>query len=51
MREVDVKTSSGNRQLDGAAKRVAEQMQFRPALGDGEPTDVWISQWITFKIW
>ncbi len=45
-----VKTSSGNTQLDQAAQRVADQMRFRPAQNRDRVTDVWVSQWITFQV-
>lgn len=45
-----VKTSSGNNQLDQAAQRVADQMVFTPAMNRDRQTDVWVSQWITFEV-
>jgi len=44
-----VKTSSGNAQLDDAASTVAESMTFRPAINRDQSTPVWVSQWITFE--
>ena len=46
----EVKTSSGNSQLDQAAQRVADQMSFTPAMNRDRRTDVWVSQWITFEV-
>ena len=45
-----VKTSSGNPELDVAAGQVVEAMRFSPALNRGEPTPVWVAQWITFQV-
>jgi TonB family protein len=45
-----VKTSSGNAQLDAAAQKVANEMRFRAALNRDKKTDVWVSQWITFEV-
>lgn len=45
-----VKTSSGNVQLDEAAQRVADEMRFVPAKNRDKETDVWVSQWITFEV-
>ena len=44
-----VKTSSGDARLDEAGLEVAGTMRFTPALNRDEPTDVWVSQWITFQ--
>lgn len=44
-----VKTGSGNPQLDAAAMEVAETMRFTPARNRDQPTDVWVSQWVTFQ--
>lgn len=44
-----VKTSSGVPAFDEAAFEVAAGMRFEPALNRDEPTDVWVSQWITFE--
>ena len=44
-----IKTSSGLPALDEAAEKVAANMQFEPASNEGVPTDVWVSQWITFR--
>ena len=46
----EIKTSSDNDALDRAAMEVAAQMQFRPARNQGEPTAVWVSQWVTFQV-
>ena len=46
----ELKTTSGNEALDRAAAEVAEQMRFRPASNQGEPTAVWVSQWVTFQV-
>jgi TonB family protein len=46
----EVKTSSGNLQLDEAAQRVASEMNFKPAMNRDKTTDVWVSQWITFEV-
>ncbi|MDE2663129.1 MAG: TonB family protein [Gemmatimonadota bacterium] len=46
----EIKTSSGNDTLDQAAMEVAAQMRFRPASNRGEPTAVWVSQWVTFRV-
>jgi len=45
----EIKTSSGNERLDRAAAEVAESMRFTPALNRDQPTDVWVSQWLTFE--
>lgn len=45
-----VKTSSGNQQLDAAAQKVAGEMEFQPAMNRDKTTDVWVSQWITFEV-
>ena len=46
----EIKTGSGNDALDRAAMEVARQMRFRPARNQGEPTPVWVSQWVTFQV-
>lgn len=46
----ELKTSSGNEALDRAAAEVVRQMRFRPARNRGEPTAVWVSQWLTFQV-
>ncbi|WP_419857706.1 TonB family protein [Candidatus Palauibacter irciniicola] len=46
----EIKTTSGNEALDRAASEVAQQMRFRPASNRGEPTAVWVSQWVTFHV-
>ncbi len=45
-----VKTSSGNTQLDEAAGRVATEMNFTPAKNRDRVTAVWVSQWVTFEV-
>lgn len=44
-----VKTSSGNDDLDCAAMQVADVVEYEPALNQGLPADVWISEWIEFR--
>jgi TonB family protein len=46
----ELKTTSGNEALDRAAAEVVRQMRFRPARNQGEPTAVWVSQWVTFQV-
>jgi TonB family protein len=46
--KVQLDRSSGHEALDEAALRVVEQVEFTPALKDGEPVPVWISFPITF---
>jgi len=46
----EVKTSSGNAQLDEAAGRVVNEMQFSPAKNREKTTAVWVSQWVTFNV-
>ena len=46
----ELKTSSGNEALDRAAAEVVQQMRFRPARNRGEPTAVWVSQWVTLQV-
>jgi len=46
----ELKTTSGNDALDRAAAEVVAQMRFRPARNRGEPTAVWVSQWVTFQV-
>jgi protein TonB len=45
-----VAESSGHEQLDEAAKKVAEKMQFRPAMNRDKKTAVWLSQSIDFSV-
>ncbi len=40
--------SSGHRELDAAALRVAQSVRFRPARNRGEPVSVWVALPITF---
>ena len=49
VRKSEVKTSSGHLLMDEAAARVAGEMQFKPAMNRDKKTDVWVSQWITFR--
>ena len=46
----ELKTTSGNEALDRAAAEVVQQMRFSPARNRGEPTAVWVSQWVTFQV-
>ena len=46
----ELKTSSDNEALDRAAAEVVQQMRFSPARNQGEPTAVWVSQWVTFHV-
>ena len=46
----EIKMSSDNDALDRAAAEVAQQMRFRPASNQGEPTAVWVSQWVSFHV-
>ena len=50
VRNTELKTSSGNSDLDAAAADVVAAMRFEPAMNRDEPTDVWIAQWITFQM-
>ena len=50
VRNTEVKTSSGNGDLDAAAAEVVATMRFEPAMNRDQPTDVWIAQWITFQV-
>ena len=50
VRNTELKTSSGNSDLDAAAADVVAAMRFEPAMNRDEPTDVWIAQWITFQV-
>jgi TonB family protein len=45
-----VKTSSGNLQLDEAAGRVADEMRFTPAQNRDKVVAVWVHQPIAFKV-
>ncbi len=45
-----VKESSGHSALDEAAKRVAAQMEFSPAMNRDKRTAVWVAQPITFEV-
>ena len=50
VRNTELKTSSGNSDLDAAAADVVATMRFEPAMNRDQPTDVWIAQWITFQV-
>lgn len=50
VRNTELKTSSGNSDLDAAAADVVATMRFDPAMNRDQPTDVWIAQWITFQL-
>ena len=44
-----VKTSSGDDDLDCAAMRVGDTMEFEPAKNEDQPAEVWISEWVEFR--
>lgn len=44
-----IRDSSGHEALDEAGQRVAERMEFRPAMNQDEPVAVWVLQPITFR--
>ena len=46
----EVKTSSGNQELDAAAAEALRLARFSPAVNRDRPTAVWVSQWVTFEI-
>ena len=48
VRAIVMVKSSGNHELDRAALRVAEAMEFHPASKDGEPVGVWVTVPVTF---
>ena len=50
VRNTELKTSSGNSDLDAAAADVVATMRFDPAMNRDQPTDVWVAQWITFQV-
>ncbi|MDE2942618.1 MAG: TonB family protein [Gemmatimonadota bacterium] len=50
VRNTELKTSSGSDVLDAAAADVVATMRFEPAMNRDQPTDVWVSQWVTFQI-
>ncbi|WP_419861609.1 TonB family protein [Candidatus Palauibacter sp.] len=50
VRNTEVKTTSGNSDLDAAAADVVATMRFEPAMNRDQPTDVWVAQWITFQM-
>jgi protein TonB len=45
-----VNNSSGQKQLDEAAMRVADLMQFSPALNRDQKVPVWVSVPVTFRV-
>lgn len=45
-----VQESSGYDALDQAAKKVADQMQFKPAMNRDKETAVWVQQNIVFEV-
>lgn len=49
VRSARVKTSSDVPVMDEAARQVTSSMRFSPALNRDRPTDVWVTQWITFQ--
>ena len=50
VRNHEVKESSGIDALDLAAADVVETMRWEPAKNRDQPTDVWVSQWVTFQV-
>jgi len=50
VRNTELKTSSGSGVLDTAAADVVATMRFEPAMNRDQPTDVWVAQWVTFRI-
>ncbi|WP_419938880.1 TonB family protein [Candidatus Palauibacter sp.] len=50
VRNSELKTPSGHDALDAAAADVVATMRFEPAMNRDEPTDVWVSQWVTFEV-
>lgn len=46
---IQLNDSSGDREMDEAALRVASVMRFSPAENRGEPVPVWVSLPITFR--
>ena len=45
-----IKRSSGHPELDSAALAVATQNEFKPAVQDNKPVDVWITYKVDFKL-
>ncbi|WP_419162765.1 TonB family protein [Candidatus Palauibacter sp.] len=50
VRNSQVKTPSGYEAFDRTAGALAEIMRFEPAMNRGQPTAVWVSQWIAFQV-
>ena len=50
VRNSELKTPSGHDALDAAAADVVATMRFEPAMNRDQPTDVWVSQWVTFEV-
>ena len=50
VRNSELKMSSGHDALDAAAADVVATMRFEPAMNRDQPTDVWVSQWVTFEV-
>ncbi|MCZ0934276.1 MAG: TonB family protein [Gemmatimonadetes bacterium] len=50
VRNTEIKESSGSDVLDAAAAEVAAAMRFEPAMNRDQPTDVWVTQFITFQV-
>ena len=50
VQRVQMKTSSGNSMLDGAALAAVQQFEFTPALNLDERVPVWVGIPITFRI-
>ena len=50
VRNSELKTPSGSDVLDTAAADVVARMRFEPAMNRDQPTDVWVSQWVTFQV-
>lgn len=48
--KVEISKSSGNKILDEAALKAAQQAKFKPATQEGKPVAVWVSYAITFKL-
>lgn len=50
VQQTQVQQSSGYDGLDQAGERVAQQMEFEPAINRDQPIAVWIAQPITFSV-
>ena len=48
--EVELKRGSGYDRLDQAALRAVRKWRFVPATKNGEPTEAWLDQPVTFKL-